>query len=193
VAFKFSFLVVLLMVVAGSDRTATAQAANFTCPKEGTVEVRGVYKVQYLGPSGTDPYVCNSLDAWGKKKALLFNYFLVNDANKSPAARDGLIALLSGSKTSVTFDNTNVATGYGFHGTWTFLRRETLTVGSKTFNTMVFERKSRRIGTSWEGEYLLWLDPRSGLWLKSVFRFIDGISSGQPYANYEDVSISLPP
>jgi DNA-binding winged helix-turn-helix (wHTH) protein len=163
---------------------------KFTCPRAGTIEVRPVGTIRHAGPSASDPYVCNSLDFWGKPQASLFNLYEVNSTDTA-AARKALIALLSGSATSVSYDFTTVSRQLR-HVTWTFLRRETLTVEGKTFDTIVFDEKSENSIHTWAGDHVRWFDPKSGLWLKCEFRLIYGTFQGWTYDNYQDVSVSVP-
>jgi DNA-binding winged helix-turn-helix (wHTH) protein/TolB-like protein len=173
-----------------SAETGARQPANFTCPKAGTVEVRPLGTIRHTGPSASDPYVCNRLDIWGKPRASLFNLYAMDEAGKA-VARKALFALLSGSKTSVSYDFTTDS-GKSRHVTWTFLRRETLTVDGKTFDTIVFDERSEDPDHSWGGDYLWWFDQKDGLWLKSEFRLLSGQFQNVTYANYQDLSVSVP-
>jgi hypothetical protein len=167
--------------------TAAPQPVKFTCPKAGTVEVRPFGTIRHVGPSASDPDVCNWIDFWDKPRASLFNLDSVNDTDKATVHK-ALIALLSGSTTSVSYDFT---TEFGKlrHLTWTFLRRETLTVGGKTFDTIVFDEKSEDPSHTWGGDYVWWFDPKNGLWLKCEFRLLFGPFKDATYANYQDVSV----
>src|ERR1700712_4845368 len=52
----------LAMAVSGSATVAHAQAVNFTCPRAGVTEERGLGKLQYTGAAANDPLVCNRLN-----------------------------------------------------------------------------------------------------------------------------------
>jgi DNA-binding winged helix-turn-helix (wHTH) protein/TolB-like protein len=170
-----------------SAETGAPQPVTFTCPQAGTVEVRPLGKIRHAGPSASDPDVCNWKDYWGKPRASLFNLYPVNDTDKA-AVHKALSALLSGRTTGVSYDFT-AGTGNLRHVTWTFLRHETLTVGAKTFDTIVFDEKSEDANHRWGGDYVWWFDPKNGLWLKCQFRLLFGAFQNVAYANYQDLSV----
>jgi hypothetical protein len=196
-ASKLLALTALFMIAAGGSQMVEAQSVDFSCPKPGTVEIRPSFKIQYTGSSDTDPYMCNKIDGWGKKQTLLFNYLDVTDADRQ-AARGAFIALLSGREKTVSYDYISPI-GLTSRQTWTRLRRQTLTIGGKPVDTIVFEQQMQRIGpyrgdAPWAGDYLHWLDPKTSLWVKGEFHLISGAyNGGAAYATYEDVSVTLPP
>lgn len=167
--------------------SAFAQGAPFSCPKPGTVETRGNLTIKYEG-TGQDPYVCTAIGVQGKPVARLFNFYLPAEA-KIPGVRDSMLALISGRATSakVTYES-------GSTDTWTFLRREPLVVGGKTYNTLVFSFDRQRFANSmhpFHGKYTRWLDPVNGLWLKASLDSADGQLGGD-YPPYDDTAITGP-
>jgi hypothetical protein len=170
--------------------SAHAQPVQFACPKAGTVEQRGLGKITYTGPSPSDPYLCTSLNYANRPQALLFNFYIVDDSSKA-AVRTAMIDLLSGAKTSVSFDFTTPRDRYFFHHTWTFLRREHLTIDGWRFNTIVFDEETQQTnGAELHGHFTRWLDPVNGLWLRSRFKYVSGQMTGG-VGGYSDVSITL--
>ena len=194
---KLWALTALFMVAAGGSQMAEAQPVDFRCPKPGTVEIRPSFNIQYLGPSDADPYMCSTIDGWGKKRMLIFNIIAVHDADRQ-ATRDAFIALLSGREKTVSYDYISPI-GLTSRQTWTRLRRQTLTIDGKPIDTIVFEQQMQRIGpyrgdAPWAGDYLHWLDPKTSLWVKGEFHLISGaFNGGATYATYQDVSVTLPP
>jgi hypothetical protein len=82
--------------------------------------------------------------------------------------KSGLSDILTGRKTSVTFPGM-ASNGYVEKDTWNFVRKESLSVGNKTFNTLVFDREvtaDPRGRSDFHGHYMMWIDPAAGLWLK---------------------------
>lgn len=196
---KLLVLVVLWMAAAGENQMAKAQSVDFSCPRTGTAETRARTDVvqqttwRYIGVSDYDPYVCNRVDSLGQKQSFLFNYLQVNEHEKEEGAREAFIALLSGSQKSITYEWFSPLNRKQFHEEWTILRHETLIVDGKPFDTIVFSRRSHTINGVWVGDYTLWLDPKSGLWLRSEYRILaqaGGIAATLS-ANYKDVLIAL--
>ena len=191
---KLLALTVLFMAVAGGSQMAKAQSVDFSCPKAGTVEVRNAaWTVRSAGASADDPFVCHS-DAYGKMGSLLFNFFEVDDQFKAETAREAFIALLSGHQKSVTFEFTN-AERVLHRDTWSLLQHETLTLDGKSFDTIVFSvrRQNPQDKFGRKGDFTLWLDHKTGLWLKNEYRLLAGTTPGTLYYNYKDVSVTLPP
>jgi hypothetical protein len=136
-----------------------------------------------------------SVDFRGKADSLLFNYFPVNDQYKAEDARNGFSALLSGRLKSATFEFTSAWNRHLIRDTWTFLRRETLIVDGKPFETIVFSRRAFIVKSQggWLGNFTLWLDPKNGLWLKSEFHLLNGTVDGTQWFNFRVLSVALPP
>jgi hypothetical protein len=160
------------LTYAAASTAAYAQSADFACPKAGTVEQRAVSTITYNGPSPSDPTICMITNRVGKPEQRLYNLFLLSDINNTASAlapmKAGLSDMLSGRKTSVTFPGM-ASNGYIEKDTWTFVRKEPLTVGNKTFNTLVFDREvtaDPRGRSTFHGHYMMWIDPAAGLWLK---------------------------
>ena len=102
---------------------------DFSCPRAGVIEERGLGKLQYTGAAANDPVVCNRLNYKNEPEARLFNFYLLEDSSNA-AVRAALSDLFSGRKASVSFDYTS-PTRYLSHETWKQLRREQVTVGGK--------------------------------------------------------------
>ncbi len=182
--FDFAFGMTTAVAMLMASVSAFAQPAPFSCPKPGTVETRGNLTTKYAG-TGQDPYVCRGIGIEGKPIARLFNFYPPMEA-KIPGVRDSMLALISGRQTTakVTYES-------GSTDTWTFLRREPLVIGGKSFNTMVFGFDRQRFASSsrpFHGLYTRWLDPVSGLWLKATLDKVDGQIGGE-YPAYVDTAI----
>nr|WP_294504713.1 hypothetical protein [uncultured Rhodopila sp.] len=190
-------LIFAALLIAVHVTTALAQPAPFACPKPGTVEERGVSTLKYTGTSPSDPYVCARLDPRAKPELRLFNLYALSDSNNTPAAnaavRAGLLDLLSGRKTSVSFPYT-AYNGYIQQENWTLLRKEPYSIDGKTVETLVFETETTgdSRGTSgFHGRYTRWLDPKSGVWLKADLAIISGAGNFYPQA-YRVRSVTTP-
>jgi hypothetical protein len=182
-------------IFSGCFGTALAQPVNFICPKAGTVEVRSLGRIQYTGSSATDPYVCKRLNIWGKPQARLFNFYPVGDADYADV-RAALSEIFSGKQTRVSFNHARPPRGIPFRETWTFLRRENVTVAGKTFNTIVFDREELQLlpftgDTAFHAHDVLWFDPETGLWVKAQFHPLSGEYQNVEW-DYEDLSIIEP-
>jgi hypothetical protein len=186
---RYSGLALFIAISAGAT-VAQAQPIEFNCPKAGVIEERGLGKIQYTGASPNDPYVCNRIDYRNQPESRLFNFYLLEDSSNAQV-KAALTDLFSGRKTSVSFDYTS-PTRYLSHETWTILRREPVTIGGKTLNTVVFDRETQyETRGAFHGHFVQWLDPKNGLWVKSETNVISGQTSGQP-PTYQDHSITLP-
>ena len=121
-----------------------AQPVNFACPKAGTVEERAVSTQKYTGTSPSDPYICTMLGRTGKPELRLFNLYPLSDINNTAAAtapiRTGMLDLLSGRKTSVSFPRT-ASNGYILQETWTLLRKEPYAVNGTDIRHTLFSTK----------------------------------------------------
>jgi hypothetical protein len=178
------------MAIGAGMSVAQAQVVDFACPKAGVVEERGLGKIQYTGASPSDPYVCNRQNYKNEPEARLFNFYLLEDSSNA-AVRAALTEILSGRKPSVKFDYTS-PTRYLSHETWTFLRREQVTIAGKAIATVVYDRETTyETRGAFHGHFVQWLDPKNGLWVKGESNFISGQVSGQP-PSYQDHSITLP-
>jgi hypothetical protein len=176
---------------------AQAQPAPFACPKPGTVETRAVTTQQYTGTSPNDPYICAMLNRLGKPELRLFNLYPLSDVNNNAAAmapiKTGMLDLLSGRKTQVNFPRT-ASNGYILAETWTFLRKEPLSVGGTKFDTLVFDQEIKsdpRGRSDFHGHYTMWLAPSAGLWLRSDLHVVSGSTNYYPQA-YQDHDITTP-
>lgn len=185
------------LTYAATTAVSYAQPVDFACPKAGTVEERAVSMQKYTGTSPGDPYICALLGRTGKPELRLFNLFPLSEINNTAPAtapvRAGMLDLLSGRKTSVSFPHT-ASNGYIQQETWTFLRKEPYTVNGKTFDTIVFDQEVKsdpRGRSDFHGHYTQWVDPKAGLWLKSDLSVISGSTNMYPQA-YRDHAITLP-
>jgi hypothetical protein len=176
---------------------AQAQPTGFACPKAGTIEQRGSFKITYTGQSSGDAYTCARLDPWSKPEIRLFNLYTLSETNNTAAAnagaRAGMMDLLSGKKASVNFPYTSFD-GYSSQETWKFLGKEPVSLDGKTFDAMTFslERVADPRGRSaFHGNYKQWLDPKTGLWVKSELTVVGGEIGKYP-RSYTDTSITLP-
>ena len=168
-----------------------AQPIHFSCPPAGTVEQRGLGKLTYTGPSSADSFICEFSDYSNRSKSLLFNFYAPDATNKE-TIRSEMIDLLSRKKPTVSFEFTTRQSPWMFKHTWTYLRRERLRIGGRTFNTVVLEEETLQTnGAQLHGVFTRWLDPMNGLWLKSHFRYISGQVTGG-VSGYQDVSITFP-
>jgi hypothetical protein len=179
-------IVATCLIYAAATTVAYAQSADFACPKAGTVEQRAVSTITYNGPSPSDPTICMITNRLGKPEQRLYNLFLLSDINNTASAlapmKAGLSDILSGRKTSVTFPGM-ASNGYIETDTWTFVRKEPLNVGNKTFNTLVFDREvtaDPRGRSAFHGHYMMWIDPAAGLWLKNELTGASGSTNMYP-------------
>ena len=166
---------------------AFAQGVGFSCPKPGTVEMRGGHTYSYAGVSTRDPYFCTGTYD-GKPMGKLFNFYPPGFL-KTPNVRDGMVALMTGKQTSVTLTLESGSTE-----TWTLLRREPLTIGGKTYNTVVFSFDRHRYSNSrnpFHGKFTRWLDPANGLWLKATLDTMEGETQLE-YQPYVDSAVIIP-
>ncbi len=96
-------------------------------------------------------------------------------------------------KVSVSFPYTAV-NGYIQQETWTFLRKEAVSLDGKAFDTLVFARdivSDPRGRSDFHGHYTQWLDPKTGLRLKSDHTVVSGSAGFYPQA-YRIHTITLP-
>jgi hypothetical protein len=178
---------------------AHADQVMFSCPKPGTIEERGVSTLKYTGTSTADPYVCARLDPRGKPELRLFNLYALSDNNNNNTeaanapARSGMMDLLSGRKTGVSFPYT-AFNGYIQHETWTLLRKEPYAVDGKTVEVLVLDHDvvgDSRGTSGFHGRYTHWLDPQTGIWLKTELLVIGGAANYYPQA-YRVRSVTMP-
>jgi hypothetical protein len=188
------FVAAILLVC---TTAAEADQISFSCPRAGTVEERGVSTLKYTGTSPADPYVCARLDARSKPELRLFNLYALSDTNNTAAAntaaRAGMIDLLSGRKTTVSFPYT-AFNGYIEQDTWTLLRREPYSIDGNTVEVVVLDHEvagDSRGTSAFHGRYTHWLDPKSGVWLKTELSVISGSANFWPQA-YRVRSVRLP-
>jgi hypothetical protein len=187
-AMRYSFrldMAFAAAMVIGSVATS-AEPAAFSCPKAGTVEQRGAYTFKYKGPSAKDRYLCTGVDSFDKPFARMFNLY-GPIFSKAPNLRSGMLDLLSGKQTSVSFTFEDKSSE-----TWKFLRREQVIIAGKQINAMVFDHERQRHPNSthpFHGHYTVWLD---GLWVKSVLTSTDGEVARGEVRPYEDTLITLP-
>lgn len=179
-------IVATCLIYAAATTVSYAQSDGFSCPKAGTVEQRAVSTITYNGPSPSDPTICMITNRLRKPEQRLYNLFLLSDINNNASAlapmKAGLSDILSGRKTSVTFPGM-ASNGYVETDTWNFVRKEPLTVGDKTFNTLVFDREitaDPHGRSAFHGHYMMWIDPAAGLWLKSELMGASGSTNMYP-------------
>jgi hypothetical protein len=185
------------LTYAAATTVSYSQQVDFACPKAGTIEQRAVSTLKYTGTSPSDPYICTLINRVGKPELRLFNLFLLSDDNNTAAAtgpvRAGILGLLSGRQTNVSFIYTAPG-GFLIHETWTLLRKEPLAVDGKNFNTIVFDREmtaDAKQQNAFHGHYTLWLDPKTGLWLKSDLTGVSGSTNYYPQA-YQIHTLTFP-
>ncbi|HVY16820.1 MAG TPA: hypothetical protein VHB27_16480 [Rhodopila sp.] len=167
---------------------AMAQTAAFSCPKPGTVEQRGSYTSKYTGTSPGDPFVCVGTNSFDKPFGRLFNWY-GPIYSKTPNLRQGMLDLISGRQTHVSFTFEEGSTE-----NWTFLRREDVTIAGRAVHAMVFDHERQRFPSSrhpFHGRYTQWLDPVNGLWVKSVLTASDG-EIAMEAKPYQDTLITIP-
>lgn len=169
---------------------AQAQPVSFACPKAGTVEERALGKLQYTGPSPSDPLICTFTNYRNEKESRLYNYYPPDAATAGPI-KAGLADLFAGRKASVTFDYTS-PTHYISHETWKIARRESVSIGGRTVDTVVFDI-DRIYETRNENHFHLmgWLDAKDGLWVKGQSNVVSGQANGLP-PSYQDHAITVP-
>ncbi len=166
------------------------EPVDFTCPRPGTIEQRSLSQRKYVGVDPTDHYICVRHSFTGQIEAMLFNFFPLTDDDSNRVIRSSMIALLSFSSKSVSFSNIT-QNRFLWYQTWTFLRREPLTIGGRTFNTLVLREDGEQMaGAQQHGQWDRWLDPETGLWLKATYKHISGMEKG--VSAYEDTEVILP-
>ena len=189
---------IVWVILIGVSSACFAQPVAFACPKAGTVEVRGPYIFKYTGPSSDDPYICTLIDPWGRPDHELFNIYRLSGrfdtAEANAAAREGMLELLSGQKTSVRFEYTN-ANGTVDVQIWTMLRQERYQLNGKTYELIVFDNEhisDSRTNRSLHAHYIRWLNPEMGLWLKAELQIVSGGDTWHHPKPYVDTDITLP-
>jgi len=182
-------IVAICLTYATAITAAAAQSTGFVCPKAGTVEQRAVSTVTYNGSSPEDPAICMLTNRLRKPEQRLYNLFLLSNINNNASAmapiKAGMSDILSGRKTGVTFPAMEY-NGYITTNKWTFVRREPLTVGNKTFNTLVLDREvtaDPRARSDFHGHYMMWIDPAAGIWLKVELSAASGATRGYPQSS----------
>jgi hypothetical protein len=189
-------IVVACLAYAAATTAGYAQSADFTCPKAGTAMDLRVSKYTYDGASPSDPLICLT-NRNGTAEQRYFNLYMLSNNNNTAAAlgpvKAGLSDMLSGRKTTVTFGAT-ASNGYIASETWTFVRKQPLPIGDKSFNTMVFTREitaDPRGRSAFHGLYTVWVDPKAGLWLKTDLSNASGQVNYYPQA-YTAQSVTQP-
>ena len=185
------------LTYAAASTVSYAQPVEFACPKAGVVEQRAVSTQKYTGTSPGDPYVCALLDRTGKPELRLFNLYPLSNINNNAASlapvRAGMLDLLSGRKTSVSFPYT-ATNGYILQETWTLLRKEPYDIDGQKLETLVFDQEVKadpRARSDFHGHYTQWFAPKTGLWVKSDLQVISGSTNYYSQA-YRDHSITMP-
>jgi hypothetical protein len=189
-------IVIACLAYAATTTAGYAQSADFTCPKAGTAMDLRVSVYKYDGASASDPLICNTRRN-GTAEQRYFNLYPVSNNNNGAAAlapiKAGLSDMLSGRKTSVTFGAT-MSNGYVESETWTFVRKQNLSISDKSFNTMVFTREitaDPHGRSAFHGVYTVWVDPKAGLWLKTGLSDVSGQANLYPQP-YTAQSVTLP-
>jgi hypothetical protein len=179
-----------VMAIVGGISMAIAQPVNFTCPRAGVIEQRGLGKLQYTGPAANDPLVCNYMNYKNEPDARLFNFYPIENSSV-PAVKAGLGDLFAGRKTSVTFDYTS-PTRYLSHDTWTIQRRQPVTIAGRTVDTVVLVLDRQYEGRNQSHWHLVeYLDIKDGLWVKGESSLVSGQTNGMP-PSYQDHDITVP-
>jgi hypothetical protein len=161
-----------------SGAPSQAQAPGFACSKAGTTAQYELGKLQDLGTSPDDPNECMLVDPWGKTKGLLFNYYGVEKTDY-PAIRSAMTSLFSKRSQSVSFLLTSAGSRNQFRDTWTFLRKESIMLGDRKIDADVYENhRQGQLGNDWDGTWVLWLDPRTGIWVKRSLSLASGTAQG---------------
>ncbi len=104
-----------------------------------------------------------------------------------------MLDLLSGRKTTVSFPYT-AFNGYIEQDTWTLLRKEQYAIDGKTVEVLVLDHDvagDPRGTSAFHGRYTHWLDPKSGVWLKTELTVVSGSANFWPQA-YRVRSVTAP-
>jgi uncharacterized caspase-like protein len=159
-------------------RSAVIDDAPFHCPAAGTTitldvlggSVKGVYQAN----DPADPALCRIVTSAGETRTLLYNFFDTRSIIGQSSIRAGMDNLLSkhanGAEFTVSYRLVNQ-----FFETWRRLGTETLLIGDRYVRVIKFDRVRRQIPFPYDGvppvgEWLVWYDPASNLFVKSERR-----------------------
>jgi hypothetical protein len=157
---------------------ANAQPVSFTCPRAGTVVEYASGQESYLGTVPGNPFICAKKNLWGKDKTLIFNFYLVMDSDV-PAVQAGMQALMANPGQPVSFIYIAASNRNQYKDTWVLLRREFVVLDGRKIDAVVFGREQEgRLGNSFHSKSTWWLDPRTGVWLKSEVTDLAGQAIG---------------
>lgn len=175
-------LIIAFFIVYGSaildSHSSFAQPTGFTCPRNGTIAQYEFGKVQYLGPTRDDRYNCAFIGVTGKKGSLLFNFYWA-EGDDYKAVRKAMLSLLLNETQSVRFTFLYPGNRNQYQETWAFRRMETLVLDGRKIDAAVYERHQEgMLGNDHHGRWMLWLDPRTGIWVKREFSLLRGQAMG---------------
>ena len=182
-----------------------AQGDGFTCPKAGiTVKFRTASGVEwttiYHGADPKDPVICLSTSSTetnsdSGERHRLYAWLPIGRLGvvDTPELRAALQSFFSGGKGSVTFRYAAYPSGIGpreLEDTLTRTGRDSITIGGQDIETTVVEWTDKHLLAQRSGTQRLWLDPKTGIFLKG-----EALTGGQHFSNtdtYQAISIALP-
>lgn len=224
--FRSLLSILAMMVVATvTPRAGYADGPGFVCPHDGLsvegmwTETRVKFVTWYDGANPNDPAMCYvrfmPLGPNGERIHMVkfYNVFfqqtlalnaLEYQTHKLLHIEDmhrSMEALLSGQVDKVNFIITisiNSATPFYIEQTWQRLDNETLTIGDRQINAMVFRCRSDR--ENWPGVHSgrhtvtkRWLDPSTGVWVKELLEKSVGSGTVLSYVVLRISDTELPP
>jgi hypothetical protein len=150
----------------------------FHCPAAGTTitldvlggSVKGVYQAS----DPADPALCRIVTSTGETRTLLYNFFDTSSIIGQWSIRAGMDNLLSkhagGAEFTVAYRLVNQ-----YFEKWKRLGTETLLIGDRYVRAIKFDRVRSQVPFPYDGippvgEWLVWYDPASDLFVKSERR-----------------------
>jgi hypothetical protein len=149
---------------------------GFHCPHEGLVSIENGARREWGGPDFENVHVCASR-VNGTPERKLFQFYDMNAAGVL-LADDALTPFFNGAVNEVT-----VHIGLISYD-WSRAGQETIDIGGKQFQTekLVVEVDASGSGSNHRGEWQLWYDRQTGLYLKSDYRSYVGSTAAEPPA-----------
>jgi hypothetical protein len=158
-----------------SSRTML-DASGSLCPRPGTtvtfVDAGRTVTGTYQPANPADPALCHLSTSTGGTRTLLYNLYDTTTLSDQSSVSAALKSLLSGQKDRVEFES-RLTTTYPFPTfleSWTRLGLESLEVGTRRVQAVVFEHEIRRSGDpslsntySYHKRWKLWYDPATGV------------------------------
>jgi hypothetical protein len=218
-------ILAMLVVATATPRAGHADGPGFVCPHDGLsvegmwTETRVKFVTWYDGANPNDPAMCYvrymPLGPNGERVHMIriYNVFSLqtlatNSLNyethkllDTDDMRRKMDALLSGQADKANFTVTisiNGATPFYIDQAWQRLDNETLTIGDRQINAMVFRCWSER--NNWPGVHSgrrnvtrRWLDPSTGVWIKELIEETVGSGTVQDYVVLRISDTQLPP